>query len=346
MNSADAADPLDEAVRAARLFALAPKLFGGMVLRGSSPARDALVAALGEAVTLRRMPGHIDDERLLGGIDLAASLAAGKPIRQKGLIEEAAEGVLIAAMAERMDGAIAGRLAQARDESQTALVLLDDAREADEAPPVSLTERLAFPCDLSASRRWEEVELAPAQGSLAAVAPLDDKSLKAIAATAEMLGVDSIRAMIFAGEAARGLAALDGRDAVTEADLAGAVRLVLAPRATRLPPEEADDTEEPAPDDQQEPPPPPPEGSGDNAEERDDEQQDQQQQEPDLSELLVDAAKAAIPADLLAQLAQGKAPRRSGASGTGQKRKAATRGKPLGARPGMPRGGAKLALID
>ncbi|MEE4316173.1 MAG: VWA domain-containing protein, partial [Erythrobacter sp.] len=32
--------------------------------------------------------------------------------------------------------------------------------------------------------------------------------------------------------------------------------------------------------------------------------------------------------------------------GTGQKRKAATRGKPLGARPGMPRGGAKLALID
>jgi magnesium chelatase subunit D len=46
------------------------------------------------------------------------------------------------------------------------------------------------------------------------------------------------------------------------------------------------------------------------------------------------------------QLAQGKAPRRSSSSGTGQKRKAATRGKPLGARSGMPRGGAKLALID
>lgn len=347
MTTPEAADPLDEAVRAARLFALAPQLFRGLVLRGSSPARDALVAALGAAVTLRRMPGHVDDERLLGGIDLAASLAAGKPIRQKGLIEEAAGGALIAGMAERMDGAIAGRLAQALDEGETALVLLDDAREADEAPPVSLTERLAFPCDLSASRRWEGVELAPAQGDIGAVAPLDDSALKALAATAEMLGVDSIRALIFAGEAARGLAALDGRDAVSETDLAGAVRLVLAPRATRLPPEEAEDSQDPAPDVSEEPPPPPPEGENDNPDRSDDQQDDQQQQqEPDLSELLVDAAKAAIPPDLLAQLAQGKAPRRSGASGTGQKRKAATRGKPLGARPGMPRGGAKLALID
>ena len=40
----EAADPLDEAVRAARLFLLAPALYGGMVLRGSSPAREALVA--------------------------------------------------------------------------------------------------------------------------------------------------------------------------------------------------------------------------------------------------------------------------------------------------------------
>ena len=64
-----------------------------------------------------------------------------------------------------------------------------------------------------------------------------------------------------------------------------------------------------------------------------------------LEDLLVEAAAAAIPADLLAQLAKGNAPRR-GASGTGQKRKAGLRGKPLGARPGMPRGGARLALID
>ena len=82
-------DPLADALIAARLFALAPKVFGGLVLRGSSPARDALVEALAGAIALRRMPGHVDDERLLGGIDIAASLAAGRPITQKGLIEEA-----------------------------------------------------------------------------------------------------------------------------------------------------------------------------------------------------------------------------------------------------------------
>ncbi|AOL95571.1 magnesium chelatase subunit D [Porphyrobacter sp. LM 6] len=328
------ADPLEDAVLAARLFALAPQVFKGLLLRGSSPAREALVAALGARMALRRLPGHVDDERLLGGIDLAASLSAGKPVRQRGLIEEAEGGALLAGMAERMDSGIAGRLAQALDEGHAALVLLDDAAEPEEAPPASLTERLAFACDLAASRRWEGVDLAPPQGTLAAVAPLDDAALRALAATAEALGVESVRALIFAGEAARGLAALAGRKAAEAGDLAGAVRLVLAPRATRLPPQEQDT----APDNQ---PPPPPDGEPDSQTDS-----DQQQRDPDLSEMLVDAAKAAIPADLLATLAQGKAPRRSSSSGSGQKRKSAMRGKPLGARPGMPRGGARLALID
>ena len=332
------ADPLDEAVRAARLFLLAPTLYGGMVLRGSSPAREALVAALGDGIAMRRMPGHVDDERLLGGIDLAASLAAGSPVRQRGLIEEAAGGALITGMAERMDASIAGRLAQALDEGQAALVLCDDATEPDEGPPASLMERLAFACDLSQSRRWQGVELAPAKGTLAAVAPLGEAAMKGLAVTAELLGVDSLRALIFAGEAARGLAALEGRDAAGESDLAGAVRLVLGPRATRFPPEEAP---EPPPEDEQDDPPPPPDGERDNQQDS-----EQQQQEQDLSDILVEAAKAAIPPGLLEQLSQGKAPRRGNTSGTGQKRKAANRGKPLGARPGMPRGGAKLALID
>lgn len=327
------ADPLDDAVLAARLFVLAPSTFKGMVLRGPSPAREALVAALGEALPLRRLPGHVDDERLLGGIDLAASLSAGKPVCQTGLIEEARGGALIAGMAERMDARIAGRLAQALDEGGAALMLLDDAAEPEEAPPASLTERLAFLCDLSASRRWQGVELAPAAGRIADVAPLAEGDLRALAATADALGVESLRAMIVAGEAARGFAALEGRTKTGKADLAGAVRLVLAPRATRLPPQEAE-----APPAEE---PPPPDSPADDTSDS-----DRQQPEPDLSEILVEAAKAAIPAGLLEQLAAGKAPRRASSSGTGQKRKAATRGKPLGARPGMPRGGHKLALID
>lgn len=327
------ADPLGDAVLAARLFVLSPQAFKGMTLRGNSPAREALIAALGAAMRLRRLPGHVDDERLLGGIDLASSLAAGRPVRQTGLIEEARGGALIAGMAERIDTGVAGRLAQAIDEGGTALVLLDDAAEPEDAPPASLTERLAFACDLTASRCWQDVTLTPAAGTLAAVAALDDAAHRALAATAEALGVDSMRALIFAGQAARGLAALAGRSIADKTDLADAVRLVLAPRATRL---AAPEQDAPPPEPEQ----PPPDG------ERDNQSDSEQQSEPDLSELLVAAAKAAIPAGLLEQLASGKAPRRASSSGTGQKRKAATRGKPLGARPGMPRGGAKLALID
>jgi magnesium chelatase subunit D len=252
-------------------------------------------------------------------------------VRQTGLIEEARGGALIAGMAERIEAGVAGRLAQALDEGGAALILLDDAAEPNDAPPASLTERLAFACDLAASRRWQGVELEPAALHLADVAPLDDAALRAIAATAEALGVDSLRALIHTGEAARGLAALAGRSVTNTSDHATAVRLVLAPRATRLPPQEAPE----------EPPAPPPDGSPE-----DQSNTDRQQPGPDLSEILVEAAKAAIPARLLEQLAQGKAPRRASSSGTGQKRKAATRGKPLGARPGMPRGGHRLALID
>jgi magnesium chelatase subunit D len=324
------ADPLDDALLAARLFIQSPLLFGGMILRGASPARDAQVAAIGEAMPCRRLPGHVDDERLLGGIDIAASLAAGKPVETAGLLAEAAGSVLIVPMAERMDEAVAGRLAQALDDRRVALVLLDDGIELDDGPPVALAERCAFHCDLTHSRRWKDVALSPGKGGKPS--RLSDDQLAALAATAAALGVHSVRPLLHAVEAARRHAALHGRTDIAKADLEAAARLVLAPRATQLPPSE------PAPEEEQEPPPPPPDNS--------DGPEDSKKPTPEqLDDMLVEAAAASIPADLLAELAQGRAPRR-GASGTGRKRKAGLRGKPLGARPGIPRGGARLALID
>ena len=321
-------DPLHDAQLAATLFTHNPLSFGGIVLRGSSPARDALVAAIAERLPHRRLPAHVDDDRLLGGIDIAASLAAGKPVETSGLLAEAQGGVLIIPMAERMSEALAGRLAQALDDRRIALILLDDAREPDEGPPLALMERLAFQCDLTHSRA-REVALKTAVGVEAA--PLEDKALAAIAATGTALGVQSVRALIHASEAARAHAAQCRREIAEQADLEAAARLVLAPRATQLPPP----PEEPEADD----PPPPEPGEG---------QQENNQQSSDqkLEDKVVEATAAAIPADLLAQLAKGLAPRQAGGSGSGQKRKSGLRGKPLGARPGMPRGGARLAMID
>ncbi|MHA7819709.1 MAG: magnesium chelatase subunit D [Erythrobacter sp.] len=328
MSLGDRPDPIHDAVAAARLFTLAPQTFGGMVLRGASPARDALVAAIGEALPCRRLPGHVDDERLLGGIDIAASLAAGKPVATRGLLAEAEGGVLVVPMAERLDEGIAGRLAQALDERRVALVLLDDGIEPDDTVPAALGERLAFHSNLTHSREARCDALRTR--STGKILPLKDEALSALAATGAALGVRSLRPAIHAAEAARLHAALQGRREAIRADLEAAVQLVLAPRATQLPPQE------PPAEQEQEPPPSPPE-SGDS---------DSDTSTPEqLEDSLVEAAAAAIPADLLAQLAKGQAPRR-GASGTGQKRKSGLRGKPLGARPGMPRGGARLALID
>jgi len=342
-------DPIDDAKLAARLFLIAPSLFGGMVLRGSSPARDALVAALGEAMEragkpMRRMPGHIDDERLLGGIDIASSLATGRAVQQTGLLDECAGGAVVVPMAERIERRVAGRLAQRMDEGQggpahqeaPALILLDDASEDDDAPPASLLERIAFHTELATSREWRVAPLDVPGIALNAVAPLDEDAMKALAATAHAFGVASLRPLIFAGAAARAHAALEGRGTVEESDLAVAVRLALAPRATRMPAMEEPPEEPP----QDQPPEPPPEGGEDET--------DTQQPNPDapLEEMLVEAAKAAIPADLLAALAEGKAPRRVTGGGTGKRRKSGLRGKPLGARQGMPRGGARLTLMD
>lgn len=348
MSGQDAPDPIADAVLAAQLFLADPARFGGLCLRGASPARDRLVAALGEAIALRRMPGNIDDERLIGGLDLAASLAAGRSIDAKGLLEEAQGGALIVPMAERIEPGIAGRLAQALDMGAgPALVLLDDSADPDDAPPASLAERCAFHCDLSHSRWNGPLMLDPSPGE-PIPGPLDDKVLARLAGVATALGIDSVRALIAAEAAARAHAALEGRSEADEEDCAAAVRLVLAPRATRIP-EMPGETEE-APDPQE---PPDPQETPESSEPQEnsspeDENEDAPPPAPDgeIEERLVEAAQAAIPADLLAMLAKGHAPRRITGGGTGRRRKSGLRGKPLGATSGQPRGGARLALID
>ena len=327
------AAPEDDALLALSLFLVAPDQLGGLSLRGGGPVRDALLERLSEAAegtfSLRRMPTHIDDERLLGGVDLAASLAGGRQVRARGLLEEIAGGVLVVPMAERLDAAVAGRQAQAMDGEETrfGLVLLDDGTE-DEVPPTALLERVAFHCDLT---RAGMAGGALRAGHVDDVAPLGEEALHALAATATALGVHSVRALNFACHAARAHAALEGREAVAEADIAAAARLVLGPRATQMPE---------LPEDLSDDAPPPPEQS--EAGERD---EASEPGERPLDDVVLDAALASIPADLLAQLAEGRT-RRSAGSGGGKRKLSGQRGKPLAARPGMPRGGARLALVD
>ncbi|MDG5749068.1 magnesium chelatase subunit D [Qipengyuania sp. XHP0207] len=326
--------PLNDALLALRLFLMAPVRLGGLSLRGGGPARDLVLEKLREdGAELRRIPMHVDDERLLGGVDFAASIASGHKVRQRGLLEEAAGCVFVVPLAERLPEAIAGRIAQELDAASMAggfgLVLLDDGIEPDDRPPSCLLERIAFDCDLS---RVASLDVDDAGKSIAiepdAVALLDDRQLASIAATASALGIPSVRPMLFAAETARLHAALNGREQPDENDLQIAARLVLAPRARQLPASE----------------PEPAEAQNESPAERTDD--GSETSEGKLEDIVLEAAAAAIPPDLLAQLSSGKANRNAAGSGSGKRRKSALRGKPIGVRPGVPRGGARLTLID
>jgi magnesium chelatase subunit D len=192
--------------------------------------------------------------------------------------------------------------------------------------------------------------------------PPDEAS--ALCAAALALGIDSLRASVFAARAARAAAALAGCDSVEEEHTAVAARLVLAPRATRLPPEpppsDSTEAQEPPPEppenqeDQTEPPSSPPPGSEpDPAQDGEDGDNDEApegdpQAGQTLGERVLEAAQAAIPAGLLArlkisQLQRAKTPS-SGSAGAMQKN--ALRGRPVGARKGEPRAGQRLNVLE
>jgi magnesium chelatase subunit D len=327
---------LADALIAARLLAQSPTALGGLCLRGGGPARDVVLDALRTLLPdapFRRLPGHIDDDRLSGGTDIAASLAGGTLVQQRGLLEEVRGGVLVVPMAERLRNDIAGRVAQAMERGHGfALLLLDDGVDEDERPPPALMERIAFDLRLDGVRPADLAVALPQRIERTPSPSLDKVARKALVTTAEALGIASMRPLLQAGSAACAHAALASRASVELADVEAAARLVLAPRASRLPPDA-------------EPPPPPPEDEAQEPEARDDTKDGDSL--PDIPEdLLIEAARAAIPPDVLDLITSGRAARSVRGGGAGHRARSGLRGKPLGARPGMPGGGVRMALVD
>jgi magnesium chelatase subunit D len=154
------------------------------------------------------------------------------------------------------------------------------------------------------------------------------EAVEALVAVAARLGVASLRGPLFALRAARALAALGGRREIEDEDLGDAASLTLAPRATQAaePPQQA-----PQPEEGETPPPP----------ENEDGESDAGVNLQDLQDVVLAAARAAIPPDVMAKFAAtAAAPRRGatdGKSGTAMVSK--TRGSPLEPRPGRPREG-------
>ncbi len=333
----------EDAALVATLLALDPAGLGGVALRGlAGPVRDRwlalLRAALPQGAPVRRVPLHVGDERLLGGLDLAATLQAGRLVTQAGILAEAAGGVVVLAMAERVSRTVAGRLTAAMDAADGfGVVALDEGMADDEALPPALLDRLAFRIDLDSLSPREALPPAVPAATLAAArahlprVTADAGTLEALCGTALAIGVWSLRAPQLALRVARLLAALAGRDAVAEADAAIAARLVLSPRATRLPQPAPPKTEDAPPDTEPEP------------------QADDETKTVDrpLDDIVLQAAAASIPSGLLAQLAaQGPAMRKAAAGRAGVVHAAGLRGRPAGVRRGEPGRNARLNVIE
>ena len=412
-----------DALKALWAFALDPVLLGGVWVRAPhGPVRDRWLAELtavgGPGV---RIPTHVDDERLMGGLDLSASLRSGSTVAQSGLLSRAHGHWVVLPMAERQRAETLARLIQAQDRGEVhalhvgnqaaqacafGVVALDESL--DDEPPLSsaLCERLSLWLDLR-DLAWADVadsalgvspwvddddnDGATASASASAASQrqghiatphrahltgasdgptlshaiqsarerlsrieLSDEQTQALCHTALALGVGSLRASWAACRLACASAAWHGHAAPTDEDVAWAARMVLAPRATQRPappPEPQAESEPPPPREAEAPPddpapppePPPPE----------DESEDQPEDTPappsaqDLQELVLAAALASIPPNLLDRMVLGatapKGARSAGSSGAAQRSR--QRGRPLAPRPGMPSQGARLHVL-
>lgn len=339
-----------------------------------------------------RMPLSIADDRLLGGLDLTATLARGSPVVARGLLAEADGRVLLIPMIERLSAERTGRLCAVLDSgevhlaregveqrvpSRFGLIGLDEGLDADEACPAALLDRLAFQVrtdplrssliGASARPRFAADEISAARALLPMIDVAPER-IDALCATAAALGISSLRAVSMAVRAARCAAALSGNDSVDDDDLALAARLVLAPRATRVPappPEDDPDARADQADEGQDPPPEDPQAEDDQSQAPDPETEDGSGQDDpadddrgeddeqalldDATEILVAATAAAIPEDVLAGLESALAVRTPGSAQggrSGAQIRGGSRGRPVGVRVGAPRTGERLALVE
>jgi magnesium chelatase subunit D len=373
-----------DAVLAAALCAVDPVGLGGVALRApTSELRDdwlALVKVLLPVGTpVLRVPHHASDAALLGGLDLAATLEAGRPVAQRGLLARADGGLLLLAMAERCSPNVAAHLSAGLDNqvvhlqreglssqvsARFGLIALDEGQADDERLPATLLDRLAFWLPLIPADAEEEIppfqaaEIVTARSSLSAV-QVPDAVVQALCAAAIAYGVASLRAPLMAVRVARALAAIAGLTEADDSHATLAAQLVLAPRATQMPaaaqnpedvaeppaPPEDGPTDEAPPD---EAPPPPENDAESDAEDPPDDTPPPPIDPQALEDKLIEAMQAALPPGLLAalQLGQQRQAQAKTAGTAGAQQKHAQRGRPVGTRRGEPRSGARLHLLD
>ena len=338
---------------------------GGVWLKsGYSPARQTWLAQLQAlGLPVMRMPHHIDQERMLGGIDLSVTLAQGRVAEQVGLLAQANEGIVVVPMSEKLSPQTLAMLLQAHDQGQVhalaigathasrfGLVALDESQEDEPGAASKLKERLALWIDI------DEVDITKSQEKIEALSVQElaevrflllkiqatDPQMRALCEVAFALGIDSMRAPLLALRLACVHAAIHDREFLEEEDLRIAAQMVLSPRAIRIPSsQEAESAPPPEP-------PPPPDATNTEQDATQEDTPPPPATEPEsLEDTILAAALASLPPKLLDQLLLGasKAKPQSSSGNSGQAHMSRQRGRPLSPRLGRPTSGARLHLL-
>ena len=379
-----------DAQTTAALLAIDPHGLGGICVKSQfGPIRDVWFAFLETQIApgahFQKIPLQIQDEQLLGGLDLEATLQYGRPIYSTGLLAKSHGGFIVLPMAERVSPHTIAHILQVVDRGEVrhpqqtnefapclfGMIALDEGIGPDESIHPRLAEHMAFEVrldqlslnDCKDSLEITPVVIAEAKQRLPEI-ECDTRFIESLMQSAAAFGVDSIRAGLFAIRAAKALAALRNQQAVTEDEVVDAARLVLTHRATRMPssredlepdaePDSAEDKEQPNEEQstsEQEPQAQDDPNQGKDSD-TDANQLNENKEEPsadDLEELLIEAIRAGIPPNALAQLSAGlgRANSKQGSKGQfGQLQKNANSGRPAESWRGLPKGGKRLDLL-
>jgi magnesium chelatase subunit D len=356
-----------DAMLIAACMAVAPQAVKGIQVRAKAgPLRDYWLTYYAQLVRtpINKVPCNVNEERLLGGIDIAASLTLGTPSKQVGLLYSIPKQTLVIAMAERLHQRSAALIAQAIETEEFGTIALDESANDDEAIATSLAECLPVILTLGdlSLKDYDAIKLSDnSEVNELPLAAIDiartkyqyvnynDADINALCSAAVALGVDSMRSPIAALTLAKIHAALQSRVEVEEEDLSFAVRMVIAPRATQLP-------YDPSNEEQGEPPldseakskenltdtPPP---SAENGETQTP-PLPSEEEVSQLQELILQAAVASIPRDLLASLQNStKAKKARSAGNSGAVQRGGQRGRSAGIFRKKPAANSKIHLL-
>ena len=338
-----------------------------------------------------QVPIGITEDRLVGSIDVSASLNTGEQVFQPGVLAEAHRGVLYVDDINLLDDGIVNLILEATGREQNNIerdglslshpcrslliatynpeegalrdhvldrfaIVLSADQSIDNNQRVEITKSVLSHAEnnIKFSEKWSEES-----DNLSTQLILARQWLKDVKITKEQItylvnealrgGVEGHRSELFAVKVAKANAALRGDENVNSDDLKVAVRLVILPRATQIPPQD-DDIQPPPPEDQS---PPPPQSNNEDSEPESNENEENQEEEQDNSdgeedstpdipeEFILDPESCMVDPDLLLF---SSAKSKAGNSGSRSVILSQSRGRYV--RPLIPRGKVKRIAVD